>query len=100
MGLRNISQARRNLPFEAPLLRVSGQLSPEKNCPRLGLVFESRLGLVLELGATRQLSPKKIAPPRSGLGFGLGLVLGLGRNFPGAIVLEPLLKQNNLKETK
>ena len=81
MGLRNISQARRNLPFEAPLLRVSGQLSPEKNCPRLGLVFESRLGLVLELGATRQLSPKKIAPPPVRVRVWVRVSFGVGEKF-------------------
>ena len=42
--------------------RVTGQLPPEENCPRLLFGFGSRLGLGLGLGATRQLSPKKIAP--------------------------------------
>ena len=55
---------------------VSGQLPP-----RLGLGFLSRSGLVLGLGATRQLPPKKIAS-RLGLEFGLGLVLELWGNFP------------------
>ena len=45
------------------LIKVSGQLPPEENCPRLGLGFVSKSGLVSELGATRQLPPMKIATP-------------------------------------
>ena len=45
------------------LIKVSGQLPPEENCPRLGLGFGSKSGLVSELGATRQLPPMKIATP-------------------------------------
>ena len=58
-------------------------IAPDENppLPRLVLGLGSRLGLVLGLGATRQLPPRKIAPL-----LGLGLALGLG-----AIVLEPLL---------
>ena len=58
-------------------------IAPDENppLPRLVLGLGSRLGLVLGLGATRQLPPRKIAP-----WLGLGLALGLG-----AIVLEPLL---------
>ena len=51
-------------------------INPEENYPWLGLMFGSRLGLVLG-GATRQLPPKKMTP-WLGLGFALGLVLGLG----------------------
>ena len=61
---------------------VSGQLPPEENCPRLGLGFGSRSELVLGLGATRQLAPRKIALQLE-LGLGLGLVLGLGAIFLG-----------------
>ena len=61
---------------EAAVSRVSGQ-------SRLGLGFGARSGLVLGLGATRQLPPRKIAR-RLGLGFGLGLVLGLGGGGGGA----------------
>ena len=46
--------------------------------PRLGLRFRSRLGLILGLGATRQLPQRKIDP-----WLGLGLVLGLGAIFLG-----------------
>ena len=64
---------------------VSEQLPPSppprKIVPRLGLGFRSRSGLVLGMGATRQLPPRKIVT-RLGFGFGLGLVLGLGGNCP------------------
>ena len=53
---------------------------PRKIVPRLGLGFGSSTGLVLGLGAPRQLHLKKIVP-RVGLGFGLGLVLGLAAIF-------------------
>ena len=54
-------------------------MAPEENCPRLGLGFVSSFGLVLGFGATRQLPLRKIA---TWLGLELGLVLGLGANFP------------------
>ena len=53
---------------------------PRKIAPRLGFGFWSRLGLVLGLGETRQLSPRKIVP-QLWLRFGLGLFLGLESNF-------------------
>ena len=55
---------------------------PKENSPRLGIGFGSKSGLVLGLGATRQLPPKKIVS-RLGLGLSLGLVLGLGAIFIG-----------------
>ena len=58
---------------------VSRQLLHEENCPRLGLGFGSRLGLVLGLQGNQTIALRKIAP---WLGFGLGLVLGDGGNFP------------------
>ena len=64
---------------------VSGQVLPSvsqgKLPPRLGLEFGPRVGLVLGLEAMRQLPLRKIVP-WLGLGVGLGLVLGLGDNFP------------------
>ena len=62
---------------------VSGQLPPEENCP-LVMVWvwvKVRISFRVGGGATRQLPSRKVAP-RLGLGFGLGLVLGLGSNFP------------------
>ena len=53
---------------------------PRKIVAQLGLGFGSRSGIVLGLGTTRQLHLKKIVP-RVGLGFGLGLVLGLAAVF-------------------
>ena len=63
--------------------------------PRLGLEFGSKLGLILGLGAARQLHPRKIAPWLR-LGFGLGLVLGLGQFSSGEIVLEPIIRYDVL----
>ena len=59
---------------------------PRKIAPRLGLGFQSSLGLVIGLGANRQLPRRTILP-----WLGLGLVLGLGGGqfSLGAIVLEP-----------
>ena len=66
------------LDFEA-----SGQLPPEENCPPLlGLEFGSRSGLVLGLGGNQAIVPPRKIAPWFGLGFGLGLVLRLGGNFP------------------
>ena len=42
--------------------RVSGQLCPKENCPRLGLGFGSRSGLVLGLGGKQTIAPRKIPP--------------------------------------
>ena len=61
---------------------VAGQFSPEENCPWSGLEFEWRLELVLGLGATRHLPPRKFAL-WLGVGVGLGLVFGLGAIFLG-----------------
>ena len=41
---------------------VSGQLTPEESCPRLGLGFGSRSGLVLGLG-DQTISPYENCPP-------------------------------------
>ena len=71
--------------FDKSVKRVPAQVTG--HWPRLGLGFGSRLGLVLGSGATRQLPPRKID---TRLGFGLGLVLGLGGQFSsGEIGLEP-----------
>ena len=34
-------------------------IAPEENCPRLGLGFRSRLGLVLGLGDNHKIAPEK-----------------------------------------
>ena len=62
------------------------------NCPSIRTIAPRRklppvsfgvwVGLVLWLGATKQLPPGKLLPPRLGLGFELRLVLELGGNFP------------------
>ena len=54
---------------------------PEEYCPQLGLRFGPRWGLVLGLGGNQTIAPPENSP-RLGLGFGLGLVLGLRGNFP------------------
>ena len=53
---------------------------PRKIAPQLGLRFWSRLGLVLGLGATRQLPQKKIVS-WLGLGFGFWVSFGIGGNL-------------------
>ena len=54
------------------------------NCPsQLGLEFQSRLRLVLGLEGGNQTIPPRNTAPRLGLGFGLGLLLGLGAIFLG-----------------
>ena len=62
---------------------VYGQLPLEENClpVRVGVLVKVRLILGLGGGATRQL-PRRQIDPWLGLGFGLGLVLGFGGNFP------------------
>ena len=55
-------------------------IAPEENCPRLGLGFRSRLGLVLGLGDNHKIAPEK----NCGVGGGGG-----GQFASGAIVLEP-----------
>ena len=52
------------------------------NCPPVRLGFGSRLELVLELGGNQTIAPVENYH-RLGLGFGLGLVLGLGAIFLG-----------------
>ena len=70
--------------------RYPDNCTPRKIAPQLVLGSGSRLGLVLGLEANRQLPPRKIVP-WLGLGFELGLVLGLGQfSLGGAIVLEPM----------
>ena len=48
---------------DSPSKRHPDNCPPRKIAPRLGLRFGSKSGLVLGLGATRQLSPRKIAHP-------------------------------------
>ena len=42
---------------------VSGQLTPRKIAPWLGLGFGSRLGLVLGLGVNQTTAPEENSPP-------------------------------------
>ena len=65
---------------DAPAV-VSRQLPPKENCPRLGLGFWARLGLVLGLGGNNTIALEKNCPLLR-LGFGLGLVLVLVGNYP------------------
>ena len=52
-----------------------------KIAARLGLEFCSKLGLVLGLWGNQTIAPEEKCP-LLGLGFAIGLVLGLGSNFP------------------
>ena len=72
---------------------VSGQFSPEGNCPpfRVGVCIKVRVSSsVLGLGGNQTAAPEKNCPPVKlrvwvRVGFGVG-----GATFLGAIVLEPL----------
>ena len=70
-----------------------------KIAPELGLGFGPRWRLVLELGGNQTISPEENCPLRLGLGFGLGLVLGFGDNFPRGIFLEPLSYTSAYKQS-
>ena len=61
-------------------IMVSGQLPLRKIAPRLGVGFGSKLGLVLGLGATRQLPRGKLPPVRDN-GW-VRISFGVGGNFP------------------
>ena len=70
--------------------RLFGQLPPRKIDPRLGLGFESRLGLVLGLGVNQTISTKENSPPvriRVGVRVNLGLrgTIFLGGNCPRTV---------------
>ena len=56
-------------------------MTTKRIAPWLGLGFVSRSGLVLGLGATRQLPPRKVAPPVM-VRVWLGVSFGVGGNFP------------------
>ena len=69
-------------------MSVSGQLTPEENCSRLGLVFGSRPGLVLGLGGNQTIALEKNCPSVrveiwNKVSFGV-----VGQFSLGAIVLE------------
>ena len=68
---------------------VSGQLPPEENCPRLGLRFGSRPGLVLGLGDNQTIAPEENCLPfRVRVWLRVSFAFG-GQFSSGAIVLEP-----------
>ena len=79
--------------------RVSGKLPlPRKIAPPplwLGLEFGSRLELVLGLRINQTIAPKENSPLLLVLGFGLGLVLGLGAIFLGGNCPRTLIFSNN-----
>ena len=80
MSSKSVSQIFKILFFklEISIFWYPDNWPPRKIAPRLGLGFQSSLGLVIGLGANRQLPRRTILP-----WLGLGLVLGLG----GAIFL-------------
>ena len=69
------------LKFRLSKYRYQDNCPPGKIAPRLVLGFVSRSGLVLILGGKQTITPRKIAA-QLGLGFGLGLILGLRGNLP------------------
>ena len=68
---------------------VFGQLTPKWIAPRLGLGFESRLGLVLGLGDNQTIVPEENCPLFR-VRVWVRVSFGVGGQFSsGAIVLEP-----------
>ena len=64
---------------------MSGQLPPEENCPppvRVGVLVKARVSFRIGGGGQTDNYPRRKIAPCLELGFGLGLVLGLGDNFP------------------
>ena len=65
---------------------VSGQLSPEENCPLVRVAVWVKVRFSFRVGRRPDnCSREKLPPPRLGLGFGIG-----GQFSSRAIVLEPL----------
>ena len=66
--------------FGDPFVSVSGQLLPEENWPpiRVGVWVKVRVSFRVGGNQTIALEKKYL---RLALGFGLGIVLGLGGNF-------------------
>ena len=72
-----------NYSFGNCIFTVSGQLPPlsrGKLPPPVRVGVWVKVGLVLGLGDNQTIGSEENCPLR--LGFGLGLVLGLRRNFP------------------
>ena len=65
---------------------VSGQLPPEETCPPVTFAvwIKVRISFIFGLGGggNQAIAPERKIAPLLGLGFGLGLVLALGGNFP------------------
>ena len=64
--LLQILAVNENYQYSRMRILVSGQLPPspppEENCPRLGLEFWSRLGLILGLGGNQTIAPEEKFP--------------------------------------
>ena len=60
---------------------VSGQFPPEKNSPPVWIGVWVKVRVSFRVGGQPDNCPQGKQPPLLGLGFGLGLVLGLEGNF-------------------
>ena len=71
------------------LFTVSGQFSPEENCPVVRIGVWVKVKVSFRVGKQPDNYPQDCCP-RLGLGFGVGLVLWFGGQFSSwALVLEP-----------
>ena len=62
---------------------VSGQLPPDENCPQVRVGVWVKVRVTFRVGGQPDNCPRRklLPPPRLGLEFWLGLILGMVGNF-------------------